>query len=690
MPISSEDNIVLKLGIKGVDPAEARAIAQQGAAGLEAAFKESMARQQALYVDQSRAMEAAAKAHAASMTGFAQSTAAAVNAAMASQTDEVNRWSRALSDSAHAAEVFSTVKDIAVEGFEKLKELGEQIIRTSEIFGSLRPNELSGGGAGLVSRIFGGPVEIADARAAVYGAVSDIDLIMSKNRASQLDLDLTAQQFAKVSAVAHQFAEATGTDTPEALNSLITGLATGRARLLQHAGIVIDTKDAYERFAASIQKDVKDLDDHEKALAIQSDAFKKMDDKLAESTTEAQTFGKTLEGVFTGVKNVWDRTLAEIGSIDLSKLPGFSGLRQGMHDLAGFRNVHAAEAIDPEKAAADQDAADRTARFDERYGNAARDRMSRDDFSKLIGAPKDKKGKEYDFQADYEKAQSARDQAQKVANENELLFAQQLVGPAQEGGAEASTKGAHEAFGGVYTDSEINAFVEAQSKAMATIRERMANLNKNKEALGPLSALFGEDFLEKSRSQMTQLEGIVYDSSKSMETTLKSAGDGMANAFGKSLAAAIGEGKGFGAAMQDATHAVLENLAEQALVKSAMFGAEALGDLAVGNLAGAALAGEASAAFAAVGVLAGLGARAVPGSSASQSPGGTPTIAGTPGYAQTKDSVGSGASGNSGGQVVLNVSVMPGGESAAGESIMKALAQYKAASGQSLDQMLRN
>jgi hypothetical protein len=127
-----------------------------------------------------------------------------------------------------------------------------------------------------------------------------------------------------------------------------------------------------------------------------------------------------------------------------------------------------------------------------------------------------------------------------------------------------------------------------------------------------------------------------------------------ADASGSALLAVIEGQKDFGTAMKEMLRSVLETLAKQALVESLKNIALGIGNLAIQNYPGAGLNFAAAAAWGAVGIAAGLGARALGPTTQTQASAGAQTQArAQPQRVQNSNGNSNGNSGN----LVLNITV---------------------------------
>jgi hypothetical protein len=757
MAITGEDNIVLKLGIKGVDPAEARAIALQGSSGLEAAFKESLARQEELYKAAAGSMNAEARAaaqaelatHQSKATAiqsllkqaYAEEEAAAAEHAKKMQETSLAGRATALGEGLEAtkASAMGTL-GAAFFGYEAIKGIGEFAESMAHV--------------AAVTDAFTG--SISDLREATDGEISDMDLMTASNLAAAKSLSLSSDQFGIVSKAALRFAEATGGNVKEALDEMISGLATGRSRGLQMAGVILDQEAIFADYAKAIGHAGETLDQHAKSVALSQAAMEALDLKTIELGVHAEGFGEKMHWLGAQIGNVWTDILgffAKGGTyiIKLFELDIPNSFRQSIaawKDLLPGQhgNEDAAMKVNAEKTAEWQKAQLEKSQKD------VDSAMSRVASAGAAYAP-EKGGKggvqrdtnpttKFDFMSNLKLADMAQDEYG-VSGPDGLprgdadWISEQAAKRAKAIG-DFWNKSLQEKFGdqSQYSDAELSTIYSGASKTKSDVvlnmlkgagwsdediakaatdtadtvvhdlddklKAAMDKMDKqtkaNKQKAGPLTSnimeqFFGPDIMDTARDKMTQLQGIVYDASQTMSNDFESAGDKMASGFGKAVSATLIHGTSLTAGLRNETEAVLESLSSQALGQSLMYAAKALAwgaeALFTGDAhaaAAAAEAGAAAVAFGAVGLAAAGAARAV--GTSSTSPGGTPTTTGSqPGFGGPTTSS---SSGGQGGTVILQVSVMPGGESAAGDSIVKAIAAYQAQTGQTLDQMLRN
>lgn len=729
---SGSGDVVIKMVLKGIDPEEAARLAAQTGQSIEAEIRASLQRQQEAYANAAQVMSAQGAAYAKQEISQSQDKTAQLVAAQKvlltaqQQADaEVQKMGRAQAaaqaedlartQAASAAKIAalrseqeahqSSVEvlrgvaesgliayEAVVQGLEKLKELGEQIVKNTQIYNSL-----------------GGSVE--EAKEKLDGTVTTIDLIIARNKGAELGLKLSGEQFANVAAQAHQMAIATGTDGAEALNKLITGLALGKTRALDMAGVIIDADKAHQDFAKSIGTTADQLSDEGKRTAVTTEALAKLAEmapETAKALDKPMTVAEALEKAFVGTKNAFVEFTVALGNF---QIPAW---------FMKFFKVSADQAPDAED----------TSMYPSSYfaqGTAT----VRTGLSQAPLAAGASYGAEEGFgdrrSAGLLKAKAAAgvgsgdndlDAVMKdaIARDQETLdilmgyvrnqATGKLEAPAG-GGAEAMVNRADYAFhGGTYTPDEQKQFVEAQGKMEAFAKQTQEQLNKEfTEAGGTIgkagdkhagvleTLIYGQGGPTVLYDQMTETQKRVFELTSSISKSIDKTSESMTSAVGESLAAMIGEHKPFLAMLKEKEHAILQSLASQALGKAAWETAEGLASLALSFFDPAMLAPAtahflAAAAYGAVGGIAAVGARATysgaAGSGSSAATGTTPTS--TLGPSSTDS--GSSTSTAAAAPVNIYMNVAPGGEEGAGRSILKALQAYKAQTGMDLSKLL--
>lgn len=743
MPASSlEDNILLRLVVKGMEPGEASRVSRMTATEMEAELNASLARQVSAHKAAADAQGATAqKAAKAEVREALDKTREVVGALQIMEREQAraargmsSNWRRVAEDLENLTVVATGAWGIIAGGAGRLKALGDSVAQTTNIYGSLKGS-------------------IDEMREASRGQIADIDLITTKNRAAQKELQLTDEQFGLVAASADVFADALGTSTKDALDGLIDGLATGRTRSLAMAGVVIDESQAYEAYAKKVNVATDKLSEHDKLVAKVEASLRAMDKKLAESAGGVENFGDKWDVMNAKVSNLADEMKLSLGGaitsvIDLlfedlpSKIAEFllmwqvtfakaADLANKFNPLAKNTNYAAGPQAELQGLLQNRaNGATAAAEMAAKQVADARDRQRRDTNPQMSDlAMFGGKGLPYDASAavgrdttrgqdsgkaakveltglqrlfaaaidahpfDQEATDLANQAHDAIKAKMEEVFGEKSLFTAEEQEKILSrpweklpdkTMGTTflEAMGWDISTDETDALIQNQTDRILADRDAALERIKgaNRGSIGMFSFLFGDDFLEKTREEMSEVEREMADTAKNMGDSLKAAGREMTGALGHSIAAAIGEGKSFKAVLKDTTHAALMSISERAFGEALWEGAMALKDLAMYNFPGAALHGAAAAEFGVVAAATGIGARATysaPASGASSAP--TSQRA-----SSSSGSSGSSSDGSGAGSVTLIVNSMFGDKASVARAVNDALADYKQITGRDI------
>lgn len=168
---------------------------------------------------------------------------------------------------------------------------------------------------GIINRTEG---SVDAAATAVGGLISNIDLIISRNRLMQSGLHLTDQQFADVTEVALNFATALGTDSVGATQQLSEALISLSRESLGKFGIAIDSsKTRSEQLA---------------------DALSQLNAKAGEMETGADTLGGVIQELAVAAENAKTEFLEALAA-NRELLPAWRELEAATRELAQLLNV---------------------------------------------------------------------------------------------------------------------------------------------------------------------------------------------------------------------------------------------------------------------------------------------------------------------------------------------------------------
>jgi hypothetical protein len=652
--MATEDQILLKLVISGQSPAEVQALA----AATQGQLNEKLRG----YLDQLTQLHV--QAAAAQTAEAVKASKAAIDAAE-KQVDTVGKVMRANEIAANRSEnawksTLRVMESIAIstefmfnivgEGLSKFSELGEAITKVTNVYGSLKGS-------------------IDEMREASAGEISDMDLILTKNRAMEKDLTLTDAQFAAVAAGAHGFAKTLGIDTKEALDKFVDGLAQGNLKALKHVGIMVDADTAYKTYAKSIGVAADQLSTHGKQIAIVQEALRLNDIKLANASEAVKNFGGTWEQTAAKLKNLWDDILKSLGKMIMMAIEGFTiDLPDGIRlAIAKIKDMLPGGSGNVDKAVAAHEA--NLAAFykddgGEKEKEAAQKRLDAGTSGQYSKGTRADSINEAKVRSDALAAEAA----QKKRDEEMAFFDSFLIKLG--GGGKGGRSRADEEFDSIMANQTQTAAEKAQmngpglgistgafgltgsyarSQAMAKANDNMqANIARSMEATKETNDLStGVD----SKDAMKRMEESLKQSQERIDALRKGAGDGilatmffgnggpqgmrekidawaddvkdalnmvgdagkkMGDALGASLAAFVSGDKSKRASIRQTTHDILEALATQAYSRAIFETAEGLAALALGPIGGvtAGMHFAAAGMFAAVGTTAALGARA--------------------------------------------------------------------------------
>ncbi len=737
------NQVLLKMIIRGMDPAEVRRLADQTYGQLKTEAARHLDELSRLHTEASQKQTEEKKKQIDAEIKAEQKALGAVTQLMRQQEIEANKahnaWRRTMEDLENITTVARGVFDIVQGGWGRFKQLADEVSKTMNVYGSLKGS-------------------IEEMREASNGEISDMDLILTKNKAMQKELALTDAQFGMVAASADAFADSLGTDTKGALDSIIDGLATGRTKMLESAGVIIDTDKAYVAYSEKIGVAVNRLTDHEKKLAVVEASLKSMDKKLAESGGEIANFASSWDKSLAQISNLTDKVFLFIGDRIQDIIIGFSiGLPNAikislakMKDMIPGVNEHyedqARAALGAEmdayetgasnkRASSAQKRLDTPGAYDQKRDAKAENELRKKQFAPQYAAEAKAAATEAQKHIDadrkfWNKAKPGQEEfvneAQAFPNLTEMGFEPDSGARGTDAEAsnvrflsshpdyagfrsqnpsvapqgtdlgsqpdysidESAMKLLTAAGGGDKTNQgDAAAFLERfQVEFVDPLKEKVAatdaELRETSEKAGGGIAsliLFGVDGPDMAYEQMDNFQKSIVDMSGMVSNAAKQ----MTAALGKSLAATIAGEKGASASLKKITHDMLLSLSEQAATQMLFKIALGIGDLASQNYPGAALNFASAAAFGALAVGTGLGARATGGGSSAAAPGvasggmssASPSQFGSGGV---KDSANDNAEKQ---PVTINMTVMPGGEAEAGRSIIRALDAAEAKEG---------
>lgn len=149
-------------------------------------------------------------------------------------------------------------------------------------------------------------VMLGSLRAGVKGTLSDFELMQLANKALGAGLVKSSDDMEVLAAGARSLGKATGTDTKQAFETMMTSIASGRTAQLKQLGIFVDSKQATEDYAAAMGKTIAELNDADRAAALSAATIEALRDRLATIPPQAADFGEMLDFAKSQVKNFTD------------------------------------------------------------------------------------------------------------------------------------------------------------------------------------------------------------------------------------------------------------------------------------------------------------------------------------------------------------------------------------------------
>jgi hypothetical protein len=166
----------------------------------------------------------------------------------------------------------------------------------------------------------------------VRGTLSDFELMRLANKAMGAGLVATADDFEVLAAGARLLAKRTGGDTAQAFEVMTNAMASGRTAQLKQLGLFVDSKQAIEDYAAATKRNVSQLNDSDRAMALQIATLKALRTELKENAPPAADFGEKIEQIQVELRNAYD-SLALL----VSEAPALGRLLEGLAEI--FRNL---------------------------------------------------------------------------------------------------------------------------------------------------------------------------------------------------------------------------------------------------------------------------------------------------------------------------------------------------------------
>lgn len=168
----------------------------------------------------------------------------------------------------------------------------------------------------------------------VQGTLTDFDLMKTANKALGAGLLKSADDAETLAEGARLLAKRTGVETPQAFDSLITAMASGRTAQLKQLGLFVDNKQAVEDFAKATGKSVSDMNDADRAAALQAATLKVLRDELQRNGPIAADFGEIIGQAKTAFVNFTDKLAVAISQSPVL-LAGMNAVRDALAQAFG-------------------------------------------------------------------------------------------------------------------------------------------------------------------------------------------------------------------------------------------------------------------------------------------------------------------------------------------------------------------
>lgn len=151
------------------------------------------------------------------------------------------------------------------------------------------------------------------------GTISNTDLIQSANRAMVLGVAKSTEEFGTLMQVARIRAADMGLSTTQAFNDIVTGIGRSSPLILDNLGIVVKQNEAYDRYAASLNKTTAALTDNEKREALKFAVLEDARNQIERVGEVTVSYSERLQQATTFVQNLRD-------GIGRALLPAFASL----------------------------------------------------------------------------------------------------------------------------------------------------------------------------------------------------------------------------------------------------------------------------------------------------------------------------------------------------------------------------
>ncbi len=148
----------------------------------------------------------------------------------------------------------------------------------------------------------------------VKDTIDDFDAMKATSALLSSGLKVTADEFELMGKVSRELGKATGTDAAGGLEIMSGALLTGRARALQHAGILVNLKDAEEAYAKQLGVSRNELTDTQKREADRIEIMKSSQQWLDRIGVSELTFAERVQQAHMAVDNWMDSLMKGVAT----------------------------------------------------------------------------------------------------------------------------------------------------------------------------------------------------------------------------------------------------------------------------------------------------------------------------------------------------------------------------------------
>lgn len=152
-------------------------------------------------------------------------------------------------------------------------------------------------------------ISIGPARAATMGLVTDYNLTIAANKAMQLGVVKSAEEFAKLTQTAVKLGAAVGKDATSSIETWTEALHKGEAEAMGQLGVVVDVEAAITSYASSMGKTSEALTDLERKQAIASAGVAAAEDVIVRTGVSLDNHAVKLHATKVAWENLADTVM---------------------------------------------------------------------------------------------------------------------------------------------------------------------------------------------------------------------------------------------------------------------------------------------------------------------------------------------------------------------------------------------